>query len=90
MNTRISKISLSVFTILLVLSPFLLSVPGEYWPWFAVMSIFAVVALISGPRRYRLFGAGALALAVLLIVDDYAAGKRFQVWRHHLSLSHQR
>ena len=48
MSIRISKISLIVFAVLLVLSGFLLSVAGDYWPWFAVMSVFAVVPLVVG------------------------------------------
>ena len=77
MSIRISKISLIVFAVLLVLSFFLLSVAGDYWPWYAVMSVFAVVPLIVGPRRYRIMGALALLLSGALIVRDIGAGKRF-------------
>jgi hypothetical protein len=48
MGARISKISLIVFVVLLVLSAFLLSVAGDYWPWYAVMSAFAVDHSLSG------------------------------------------
>ena len=78
MSARISKISLIVFVVPLVLSAFLLSVAGDYWPWYAVMSAFAVVPLIVGPGRYRLVGAVALVLSVVLIVSDIAAGKHFR------------
>lgn len=74
MNICISKISLVVFVVLLVLSFFLLSVVGDFWPWYAVMSAFAVVPLVAGPRRYRLFGAIALALSGFLMVNDIAVG----------------
>jgi purine-cytosine permease-like protein len=86
MSARISKISLIVFVVLLVLSGFLLSVAGEYWPWYAVMAVFAVVPLVVGPRYYRLLGAVALVLSVILIVSDYAAGKRFRERHHHISV----
>jgi hypothetical protein len=81
MSERISKISLIVFVVLFVLSLFLLSVAGEYWPWYAVMSTFAVIPLVVGPWRYRLTGAVALVLSVVLIVSDVEAGKRFRA-RH--------
>src|ERR1043166_828962 len=77
MSARISKISLVFFIVLLVLSAFLLSVPGDYWPWYAVVSAFAVVALVFGPGRYRLWGAIALVLSGLLIVSDIAAASSF-------------
>ena len=78
---RISKISLIIFAVLLVLSAFLQSVDGDYWPWFAVMSAFAVVPLLVGPGRCRLMGAVALVLSVVLILSDIEAGKRFRA-RH--------
>ena len=78
MTTRISKISLVVFVVLLVLSAFLLSVVGDYWPWYAVMSVFAFVPLVLGPGRYRLIGAIALGLSGVLIVSDIAAGRQFR------------
>ncbi len=81
MSIRISKISLSVFAVLLVLSFFLLSVAGDYWPWYAVMSAFAVVPLVVGPSRYRVMGAIALVLSGVLIVSDIVAGRRFHA-RH--------
>jgi hypothetical protein len=77
MSAHISKISLVVFVVLLVSSAFLLSVAGDYWPWYAVMSVFAVVPLVVGPRRYRFVGAIALVLSGVLIAGDIAAGKRF-------------
>ena len=78
MSARISKISLIVFALLLVMSGFLLALPGDYWPWYTVMSAFAAVPLAAGPNRYRLMGALALALSVVLIVTDKAAGKNFR------------
>jgi hypothetical protein len=81
MSARISKVSLVVFVVLLVLSTFLLSVAGDYWPWYEVMSVFAAVPLAIGPGRYRLIGGIALALSVALIVGDIAAGRHFRA-RH--------
>ena len=85
MHARISKISLIVFAVLLVLGGFLPSVAGEYWPWFAVMAIFAVVPIVIGPRKHRLIGVGAFILSMLLIVGDYQAGKRLRARLHRVS-----
>ncbi len=75
MSARISKISLVVFVVLLVLSAFLLSVAGNNWPWFSVMAIFAIVPVFVGPNRYRIFGAVALLLSLILIFGDIESGK---------------
>jgi uncharacterized RDD family membrane protein YckC len=81
MSARVSKISLVVFVVMLVLSGFLLSVAGGYWPWYAVTATFAVVPIFAGPRRYRILGAIGLALSVVLIVSDISAGKQFRARR---------
>jgi hypothetical protein len=77
MSLRISKICLIVYGVLLVLSPFLLSTPGDYWPWYAVMAPFAVLPLCLGPRWCRVAGGIALLLCGILIVSDVEQGKRF-------------
>src|SRR5260370_31947677 len=75
MSARISKISLILFVLLLVLSASLLSVAGDYWPWYAVTSVFAVVPLVVGPRCYRLVARIALFLFGVPIVRDSTAGR---------------
>ena len=77
MNERISKISFIVFVVLLVPSLFLLSAPGNSWPWYAVMSVFAAVPLAVGPGRYRRLGAMALVLSGVLMINDIVAGRQF-------------
>ena|SRR5258708_37247726 len=77
MNLRISKICLIVYGVLLLLSLFLLSTPGNYWPWYAVMAPFTALPLCLGPRWYRLAGGIAVVLSGLLIVSDLEQGKRF-------------
>jgi hypothetical protein len=81
MKARISRISLIVFVVLLVLSGGLLSVPGNSWPWYVVMSPFAIVPLVVGPGRYRLLGAIALVVSGVLIAGDITAGAHFRA-RH--------
>ncbi|MDB6068027.1 MAG: hypothetical protein JWR26_4235 [Pedosphaera sp.] len=52
--------------------------------------IYAVVLLALGPRRYRLFGATAFILSIVLIGGDIAAGQRFREMimkrREHLAV----
>lgn len=85
MRARISKICLVVFAVMLVLGGFLLSTAGNYWPWFAVTAVFAVVPVVVGPRFHRLLGVAALALSILLIAGDYEAGKRVREARNRAS-----
>ena len=77
-SSRISKISLTVFVVLFVLSGLLLSVDGNYWPWYAVMAFFTVPPILIGRGRYRLLGILSLALSVVLIISDIEAGKQFR------------
>jgi hypothetical protein len=73
--------------ILLVLSGLLLSVAGDYWPWFAIMGACALVPAVAGPKWYRLAGIVVVALSGSLIVSDLKAGvehrKRFEKFRSH-------
>jgi hypothetical protein len=78
MRARISKNSLIVYAVLLLLSGFLLSVPGEYWPSFLIIGLLAVPPIFLGPPKYRLLGAIALMLSVVLIISDINAGKHFR------------
>ncbi len=77
MRTRASKISLIIFVVLLLLSGCLLSTPGDYWPWYSVMAVFAAVPLVVGPREHRLAAIVALVLSAILIAGDIHAGNRF-------------
>src|SRR5262249_43965781 len=78
MSARVSKICLTVYGAFLVLSFFLLSVPGDYWLWYAVMVPFAAVPLCFGQHWYRFAGGVALLLAGVLIIGDIEAGKAFR------------
>jgi len=77
MNLRISKICLVVYGVLFLLSLFLMSTPGDYWPWYVVMAPFGVLPLCLGPGWYRVAGGIAVVLSGLLIVSDIEQGKRF-------------
>jgi membrane protein implicated in regulation of membrane protease activity len=77
---------LIVFSVLLLLSGMLLSVPGNYWSWFAIMAGCAMVAAVMGPKWYRVGGIAAAALSAVLIISDLKAGvehrKRFERFRN--------
>ncbi len=77
MRPRASKIFLVVYVILFLLSLMLLSVPGDYWPWYLVMSGVAIIPVILGPNRYRFWGSLALVFSVVLVVGDIQSGKTF-------------
>jgi hypothetical protein len=73
---------LIVLIVLLVLSGFLLSIPGEYWPWLVITGGCGVVSTVLGTRWYRIAGIAGTALCLGLIVWDVKAGveyrKRFE------------
>jgi len=77
MRARVSKISLTVFGVLLVLSFGVASVAAaeKLWLWYAVKAVVAVVPIVVGPRRSRLIGAIGLAFAIVMIVGDIPAVK---------------
>jgi membrane protein implicated in regulation of membrane protease activity len=76
---------LIVFLVLLVMSGFLLSIPGKYWPWFVITGGCAVASAVLGPRWYRMAGIAGSALCLGLIVWDVKSGveyrKRFESLR---------
>ena len=92
MRARLSKISLTVFAVMVVLAAgaIQLSVPGNNWPWFATVTPFTVLPIIIGPRLYRVAGVAGLAVAVALIGGDLQAGKLYrQKMRSKLPPTHE-
>lgn len=82
LSAVISTISLIIYAVLLLLSLNLTSLPGGFWPWFVGVSVFAAVPIVAGPNRFRLMGAVALVLSVVLIVNDISEGKHFRAPVH--------
>ncbi len=78
MKERISRVSLIVYAVLLILSAFLMSVTGGRVGWFCIMGIFAIPPIVAGPKRYRVIGIIALLIAIAAVATDYHAGKRTQ------------
>jgi hypothetical protein len=69
---------LIVFLVMLVLAGFLLSIPGEYWPWFVITGWCAAVSAVLGPKWYRVAGIAGTALCLGLIVWDLKAGVEYR------------
>jgi hypothetical protein len=78
-----------VYLVMLLAGGCLLSVPGEYWPWYMYMSFVASVPLIYGPHWFRLYGAIALTLASVLILSDIRAGAHWQEKMQHIKTAIQ-
>jgi hypothetical protein len=89
-RVRISKICLMVYLVMFLAGGCLLSVPGDYWPWYMYMSFVAGIPLILGPRWYRLYGALALTFASSLILSDIRAGTHQQekMWHIKTAIQH--
>jgi len=78
LKEKISRASLIVYAILLILSGFLASATGGRVGWFCIMGIFAIPPIVAGPKRYRVIGIIALLIAIAAASTDYHAGKRTQ------------
>ncbi len=76
MRQTISRVSLIVYMVLLVLSGFLSSTAGGRVVWFCTMGLLAVPALLAGPRKYRVLGVIALLAAMIMAGMDYYMGKK--------------
>ena len=77
-----------VYVIWFLLSLMLLSVPGDYWPWYLIMSGVSIVPVIVGPKRYRIFGALALVFSVFLVFGDIQSGKTFHAKMERIRQAH--
>jgi hypothetical protein len=78
MKEKISRVSLIVYAVLLILSGFLMTAQGGRVVWFCIMGIFAIPPIVAGPKRYRIIGILALLIAIAAATADYRAGRRFQ------------
>ena len=88
MRSRASKICLIVYAILFLLSLMLLSVPGDYWPWYLVMSGVSIIPVTLGPSRYRIFGGLALVFSLILVFGDIQSGRTFHAKIERIRQAH--
>ena len=75
MKKSVSKIALTVYVVLFLLSGFFMATAGGRVVPFCMLAIIAIFPVAAGPRRYRVMGAIALVTAILLMAMDYYAGK---------------
>ncbi len=79
MNPRVGKICLVAWAILFAMSCCLMSLPGDFWPWYAVMAVVAAVPMVRVGRRWqRILGAVAFAFSIFLIVMDIRDGSAWE------------
>jgi len=89
MRERASLICLILWALMGFGSVCLMATRGNYWPWFAVMALIAIVPLVRvGPTWQRILGAAFFIVSVVLIVADVRAGKLQEQKRHQMRLPH--
>ena len=81
MTTSGSRICFGVSFGLLLLSGFVLTVPGSYWIIYLLVAALASVTVYHGPRWYRICAAVIILLTVVLTIMDLHAGRRYRAQR---------
>ena len=76
MKEKISRTSLVVYAVLLVLSWFFPSAAGDAVVWYCIIGLFAIPPIVAGPLKYKIPGLIALLIAIALAGADYHIGKR--------------
>jgi hypothetical protein len=74
MKKSIVRIATVVWVIGLVLTSMMISVPPANVPLYIGLACIAIILLVIGSWRYRIFGAIALAFSILLAVGEHNAG----------------
>jgi hypothetical protein len=74
MKQSIARIATVVWVIGLVLTNLMLSVPPANFPLYIGLACIAIIPLVFGSRRYRIFGVVALAFSLLLAIAEHNAG----------------
>jgi apolipoprotein N-acyltransferase len=84
MKLSLVRIASAIWVIGIVLTIFgSLSVPPADLPLYIGLACVTLVPLIFGSRRYRVFGAIALAVSLLMVVLECWAGIRIKEQREH-------
>ncbi|MBI5774861.1 MAG: hypothetical protein HZA89_14095 [Verrucomicrobia bacterium] len=78
MKQSIVRIAAAVYVIGFIASTMTLCIPPACLPLFIGLGVIALIPLAFGSRGYRIFGACALALAVVAAVEEYRAGKEWE------------
>jgi hypothetical protein len=80
-DKKVSRVSLVVYVVLLLLSTTLMCMPGGALVWYLVMLLFTLLPIISGPKTYRIIGIVLLIFTVTLCIMEYRRG---QQWRQRM------
>ncbi|HVU26794.1 MAG TPA: hypothetical protein VHG71_03560 [Verrucomicrobiae bacterium] len=83
MKQSIVRIATLVWIICFMLFLFLLSVPPHDLPLYIGLACIALVPLIFGSHPYRIFGAVALIVSLLMVVLECWAGIRIKEQKEH-------
>ncbi|MBF0223973.1 MAG: hypothetical protein HQK76_00835 [Desulfobacterales bacterium] len=74
------KISIFVYFMILLSTFFMPAIQGSFVPIFGVLCSFAVVPIIAGSKKIKIFGVVLLVLAVALLINDYLMGKKNEAY----------
>jgi asparagine N-glycosylation enzyme membrane subunit Stt3 len=77
-KTRILGAIVVIYLVILAVSMLLLSSAGSRVPVFIVLALMGSIPLAWGQGYMRLFGVIAVAVALMLAVWDYRAGRQLQ------------
>jgi len=87
MRERASLICLILWALMSLGSVCMMATRGNYWPWFAVMALIAIVPLVrASPAWQRILGAAFFVVSVVLLVTDVRAGKLIEQRRQQILL----
>ena len=86
MEKSIVRIATVVWVIGLVLTGLMLSVPPANDPLYIGLACIAIIPLVFGSRRYRIFGICAVTGSLMLAYWEYEAGLRFHAKMELLKL----
>jgi|GEM_PF-5647435 len=86
-KAEIARACLIAWFVLFVMSAFLLCGPGCYVEWYAVTAFALLPAIVMGTWRQRILVCLCLAVTLLLILDDHAAGMGWRRMRRRAELN---
>ena len=81
MKYKISRITLVLYFIMLLLTGFLACEAGGYLLWFLIMSLLSLPSVIMGTKLQRIIGTIALIIVISAGIFDYHMGKKLEFER---------
>jgi hypothetical protein len=74
MKQSIVRVAAAVWTIGLLLTGLLLSVPPAWMPIFLGQACIAIIPLVLGTRHFQMFGIAAVIVSLVQAYGEYEAG----------------